>query len=54
MAKNIRAYVCTGCGIGECLSAQRIAELSERDLGVPAKVHISLGPDKANFFRAPT
>ena len=52
MASTPRTYVCTGCGIGECLSAERLAEVSESELAVPAKVHGPLCvPEGLDFLR---
>ena len=52
MPSNPRTYVCTGCGIGECLSASRLAEVSESELSVPAKVHGPLCvPEGLDFLR---
>ena len=52
MPSNPRTYVCTGCGIGECLSASRLAEVSESELNVPAKVHGPLCvPEGLDFLR---
>ena len=52
MASNPRTYVCTGCGIGECLNADRLAEVSESELGVPAKIHGPLCvPEGLDFLR---
>ena len=40
------------CGIGECLSASRLAEVSESELNVPAKVHGPLCvPEGLDFLR---
>ena len=39
MPKSIRTYVCTGCGIGECLNTQKLANVSANELGVDAVVH---------------
>ena len=52
MPTKLRTYVCTGCGIGECLSAARLAEVSESELGIPAKVHGPLCvPEGLEFLR---
>ena len=52
MAENPRAYVCTGCGIGECLDTQRLAHVSTQELGVAAKVHAPLClPEGVDFLR---
>ena len=52
MPSNPRTYVCTGCGIGECLNADRLAEVSESELGIPAKIHGPLCvPEGLDFLR---
>ena len=52
MASNPRTYVCTGCGIGECLNAERLAGVSDGESGVPAKVHGPLCvPEGLDFLR---
>ncbi len=52
MAENIRTYVCTGCGIGESVDAQKLADLSAEEFGVPAKVHTPLCvPEGVEFLR---
>jgi len=52
MPKNLRTYVCTGCGIGECLNTQRLAEVSANELGVEAVVNPPLCvPEGLDFLR---
>ena len=52
MAKSIRSYVCTGCGIGECLNAQKLAEVSAAEFDVEAQVHPPLCvPEGVDFLR---
>ena len=52
MAKCIRTYVCTGCGIGECLNAQKLADVSANELGVEAVVNPPLCvPEGVDFLR---
>ncbi len=52
MAGNIRTYVCTGCGIGECLNTQKLADVSVDEVGVAAKIHAPLCvPEGVDFLR---
>ena len=52
MPKSIRTYVCTGCGIGECLDTQKLANVSADELGVDAAVHPPLCvPEGLDFLR---
>ena len=52
MPSKPRTYVCTGCSIGECLNANRLAEVSEGELGVPSTVHGPLCvPEGLDFLR---
>ena len=52
MPSKPRTYVCTGCSIGECLNASKLAEVSEGELGVPATVHGPLCvPEGLDFLR---
>ena len=52
MAGTVRTYVCTGCGIGDCLNAQKLADLSAAEFGVEAKVHPPLCvPEGVEFLR---
>ena len=52
MAGNIRTYICTGCGIDECLNNQQLADVSSKEMGVPAQVHPPLClPEGVDFLR---
>ena len=52
MAEKIRTYICTGCGIGECLDTQQLASVSAQEFGVPAKVHPPLClPEGVDYLR---
>ena len=52
MAENLRTYVCTGCGIEECLNTQALADVSSAEFGVEAKVHPPLCvPEGLEFLR---
>ena len=52
MAKSIRTYICTGCGIGECLKAEKLAEVSTSEFGLESKVHPPLCvPEGVEFLQ---
>ncbi len=52
VAGNLRSYICTGCGIGDCLDAQKLADVSSAALGVEARVHSSLCvPEGVDFLK---
>ena len=49
---KIRVYVCTGCGIGECLDAERLAKVAAEEQGLPVQVHPPLCvPEGVQFLR---
>jgi ribose 5-phosphate isomerase RpiB len=35
MTKKLGIYVCSGCGIGECLAANRLTEIAKREFAAP-------------------
>ena len=52
MAENIRTYICTGCGIDQCLNTGKLAQVSEAETGSPARVHAPLCvPEGIDFLR---
>ena len=52
MAGELRTYICTGCGIGECLNPTRLADVSEGEAGATATVHGPLCvPEGVDFLR---
>ncbi len=52
MAKSIRTYICTGCGIGECLNTQKLADVSTTEFGLETQVRPPLCvPEGVDFLR---
>ena len=52
MADTIRSYICTGCGIGECLDAQKLAEVAREGSGGEAVAHTALCvPEGVEYLR---
>ncbi len=42
MDKNIRAYICTGCGIGEALDIEALSEVVSGEMSTECKTHEAL------------
>ncbi|MBI4496977.1 MAG: FAD-dependent oxidoreductase [Chloroflexi bacterium] len=52
MDQTMRTYICTGCGIGECVNADRIAELAQSEFQLTANVsHFLCGPEGVEFLK---
>ncbi|MCE2466049.1 MAG: CoB--CoM heterodisulfide reductase iron-sulfur subunit A family protein, partial [Dehalococcoidia bacterium] len=52
MADTIRSYICTGCGIGECLDAQKLAEVAREGSEGEAVAHTALCvPEGVEYLR---
>ena len=52
MDEKIRAYVCTGCGIGQCMDPQKLARVASEEHGLPVQVHPPLCvPEGVEFLR---
>ena len=52
MDTKISTYVCTGCGIGECVNAAKLVEVASGEFHLPAKARYFLcSPEGAEFLR---
>ena len=52
MGGGIRTYVCTGCGIGECINSQGLADVSSGEQGIDAVVNPPLCvPEGLDFLQ---
>ncbi len=52
MAESIRSYICAGCGIGECLDVQKLADVVREESGGEAAVHPPLCvPEGVEYLR---
>ena len=52
MAETIRSYICTGCGIGECLDTQKLADIAKEESGGDSAVHTPLCvPEGVDYLR---